>query len=110
MNSSFDAPSKPLLQKLDWKTIVELIADETKMIVFKSLNDSGPQYMHNMFTKNSQLSERNLRNTTTDLRFPQKKSTAGQKSFSYRGAKTWNSLSNECKETRSLRVIKSLLR
>ena len=78
-NSSYDAPSKPLLQKLEWKTIVELIADETEMMVFKSLNDFGPQYMHNMFTKNSQLSERNLRNTATDLRLPLRKSTAGRK-------------------------------
>ena len=109
-NSSYDAPSKPLLQKLEWKTIVELIADETKMMGFKSLNDFGPQYMLNMFTKNSQLNERTLRNTTTDLRLPLRKSTAGQKSFSYRGAKLWNSLSTECKETRSLRVFKSLLK
>ena len=109
-NSSYDAPSKPLLQKLEWKTIVELIANETKMMVFKSLNDFGTQYILNMFTKNSQLSERNLRNTTTDLRLPLRKSTAGHKSFSYRAAKMWNSLSTECKETRSLRVFKSLLK
>ena len=93
--SAYDAPSKPLLQMLEWKTIVELIADETKMMVCKSLNDFRPQYMVNMFTNNSQLSERNLRNTTTDLRLPLRKSTAGQKSFSYRGAKMWNSLSTE---------------
>ena len=109
-NNSYHAPSKPLLQKLEWKAIVELIADETKMMVFKSLNDFGSQYMHNMFTKNSQLSECNLRNTTTDLRLPLRKSTAGQKSFSYRGAKMWNSLSTECKEIRSLHVFKSLLK
>ena len=89
---------------------IRLFYDETKMMVFKSLNDFGPQYMHSMFTKNSQLSECNLRNTTTDLRLPLRKSTAGQKSLSYRGAKMWNSLSTECKETRSLRVFKSLLK
>ena len=38
-NSSYDAPSKPLLQKLEWKTMLDLIGDETKMMVFKSLND-----------------------------------------------------------------------
>ena len=109
-NSSYDAPSKPLLQKLEWKTILDFIGDETKMMVFKSLNDFGPQYMYNMFTKNSNLSERNLRNTTTDLRLPLRKSTAGQKRFSYRGAKMWNSLSTECKESKSLRAFKSLLK
>ena len=39
--------------------------------------------MLNMFTKNSQLSERNLRNTTTDLRLPLRKSTAGRKKASH---------------------------
>ena len=109
-NSSYDAPSKPLLQKLEWKCIEELISDETKLTVFKSLNDLGPNYMYKMFTKNSHLTERNLRNTTTDLRLPWRKSTVGQKSFSYRGAKVWNSLSTECKETTSLQVFKSFLK
>ena len=34
-NSSFDAPSKPLIHKLGWKTIEELINCETKTMVFK---------------------------------------------------------------------------
>ena len=34
-NSSYDAPSKPLLYEREWNSIQELIADETKMIVFK---------------------------------------------------------------------------
>ena len=43
--------------------IEELIADETKMMAFKSLNYLGPKYMYNMFTKNSHFTEYNLRNT-----------------------------------------------
>ena len=73
-----------------------------KMMVFKTLNDLGPKYMYDMFTKNSHFIERNLRNTTTDLRLPLRKSTVVQKSFSYRVVRVWNSLSTECKETRSL--------
>ena len=38
-NSSYDAPSKPLFQILGWKIIEERIADDAKMIVFKSVND-----------------------------------------------------------------------
>ena len=38
-NSSYDASNKPLVQILGWKTIEELIADEAKMMVFKSVND-----------------------------------------------------------------------
>ena len=44
------------------------------------------------------------------LRLPLRKSTVGQKGFSYRGTKVWNSLSTECKEARSLRVYKSFLK
>ena len=96
-NSSYDASSKPLL-KLEWKSIEEHIADETTMIVFKSRNDFGPKYLYKMFAKNSHFTERNLRNTTTDLRLPLRKSNVGQKSLSCRGAKVWNSLLAECKE------------
>ena len=91
-NSSYDAPSKPLLHKPEWNSIQELIADETKMMVFKSINDFGPKYRYKMFIRNSHLTEGILRNTT---------------SFSYRGAKVWNSLSTECKEARTVRVFKS---
>ena len=86
-NSSYDAPSKPLLHKLEWNSIQELIGDETKMMAIKPINDFGPTYMYKMFTRNSHLTERILRNTTINLRLPLTKSTVGQKSFSYREAK-----------------------
>ena len=83
-------------------TIEDLIAYETQMTVFKSLNDFGPQCMYEMLSKTSQVTECSLPNTATDLRLPLRKSAIGQKSFSYRGAKMWNSLSTECKEAPSL--------
>ena len=109
-NSSYAAPSKPLFCVLGWKTIEELIADETKMMAFKSVNDFEPHYMHKILTKNSHFSERNLRNTAIDLRLPLRKSTGAQKSFSYRGARVWNGLSTECKDSRFLQVFKSFLK
>ena len=78
-NNRYDAPSKPLLHKREWKSNQELIADEMKMMVFTSLNDFGPKYMYKMFTRNSHFTERILRNATTDLRLPLRKSTLGRK-------------------------------
>ena len=101
-NSSFDTPSRPLIEGLGWKTIEELISYESKIMVFKSLNELAPRYLCNLFTKNSQCSSRNLRNTETDLRLPKKKSANGQKCFSFRGAKLWNSLPAESKKASSL--------
>ena len=37
-NSSFDAPSSPLIKSLGWKTIQELIQNESQTMVFKSLH------------------------------------------------------------------------
>ncbi len=86
-NSSFDAPGGPLIKKLGWKTIEELIDSESKTMVFKSLNELAPHYMENLFKRNSEFSSRSLRNTETDLRIPKKISTNGQRCFSFRGAK-----------------------
>ena len=107
--SSFDAPGMPLIKKLGWKTIDELIAMESNIMVFKSLHKLAPQYMCNLFTKTSQLTSMNLRNTATDLRLPKKNSKNGQKCFSFRGARSWNGLTAECKQASSLYSFKQCL-
>ena len=44
-NSSFDSPSRPLIEELGWNTIEQLISNESKTMVFKSLNELAPQYL-----------------------------------------------------------------
>ena len=85
--TSFDTPSRPLIERLAWRTIEQLISNESKTVVFKSLNELAPQYLSSLFKRNSQCSTRCLRNTETDLRVPKKTSANGQKCFSLRGAK-----------------------
>ena len=75
-------------------------------MVYKSINGLAPQYMSNLFTRNSASSSRDLRNTQTDLRLPKKTSINGQKCFSFRGAKLWNSLPAETKQAPSINVFK----
>ena len=105
-NSSYDTPSRPLIDKLGWKTLEKLICDESKTMVYKSLHKLAPQYLCDLFTRNSVGCSRNLRNTATDLRLPMKNSQNGQKCFSYRGARLWNGLSAESKTAPSLNVFK----
>ena len=80
MNSSFDSPSRPLIVSLGWKTISELVDEESRSMVYKSLNGLAPQYIRNLFTRNSACNSRSLR---TDLRLPMKTSANGQKCFSF---------------------------
>ena len=102
MNSSFDGPSRPLIEGLRWKTVDEIITDESKTMVFKSLNELAPKYLCDVFTRNSLCSSYRLRNTGTDLRLPMKRSSNGQKFFSYRSARLWKSLPAESKQATSL--------
>ena len=105
-NSNFDTPSRPLIDQLGWKTIEQLVASESKTMVFKSLHELAPQYLCDLFTINSKCSSYVLRNSETDLRLPMKKSSNGQKCFSYRGAKAWNDLPADTKQASSLNSFK----
>ena len=98
-----------MYEKRGWKTIDVLIASESNIMVFQSLHELAPRYMCNIFTKISQLSSRNLRNTATDLRLPKKNSKNGQKCFSFRGARSWNGHTAECKQASSLYSFKQSL-
>ena len=108
-NSIFDAQSRPLIEELGWQTVEQLISSESKTMVFKSLNELAPQYLCDLFTRNLHCSSYSLRNTGTDLRLPMKRSNNGQKCFSYRGAKLWNSLSAESKQATSLHSFKKTI-
>ena len=53
MECSFNSPSGPLTKSLGWKTICELVDEEPKLMVYKSVNGLAPQYLHNLFIRNS---------------------------------------------------------
>ena len=105
-NSSIDALSNQLIEKLGWSTLKKLIDIESKKIVFKSLNELVPSYLRSLFRKNSQSTSYKLRNTSADLRLPKQRIENGKKSFSLRGAKLWNSLSASSKQATSLSTFK----
>ena len=69
------------MHRLGWKTIEEVIAHESELMVFKSIHGLAPQYMSDLFTKISQLTSHNLCNIATDLCLPQRRSSSGLKSF-----------------------------
>ena len=96
-NSPYDAHSEPLIQKLGWPTIKQLIESETAKVVYKALHNEAPDYLKGLFHRLSDTQSRQLRNSNTDLRIPLFKTSSGQKSFEFRGARIWNNLSNEAK-------------
>ena len=98
-----------MFEILGWKTIQQLIDTQSKIVTFKSLKSLALKYLCELFNKNSACSSRNLRNTNTDVRLPKKNTAKGQKAFSFRGAKIWNSLPTEAKLAPSLYRFKEHL-
>ena len=103
--SSINTSALPLIENLGWTTIEELISYERKVLVSKASNSLAPQYLTELFSRNSQGSLHTLRNTSTDLKLPLYKTVNGLKCFSFRGVKYWHSLSAESKQDVTLYTV-----
>ena len=105
-NSRYDAPSLPLMKGPGWFTTKELIELETAKMIFKSLNDSAPISIAQIFKR---LSYTSVRRAPTDFIVPKIKSIRGQNCLSYKGANLWNDFDGKTKMSYSLSsFIKSI--
>ena len=108
-SSPYDPPATPMIESLGWSTISDLIRKETATQTYKSLNSLALNYLKKFFAKYSDERKRFLRSSETDLKMPLLKTTSGQRAFSYRGAKLWNSLERATKLAPSLKTFKEQL-
>ena len=89
-----DVPSSELFYKLNWMTINQRIQYFTSILMFKTINRSSPNYLHNMFQYVKDHHQINTRSAANgNLSIPKLSSKTGQRSFQYRGVRAWNSLS-----------------
>ena len=76
-------------------------------MMYKCMNDIAPPILRNRFCLNDDVSLRCTRNTNIIfLRPPLCRTQFYQNSFQYIGAVTWNSLSDECRNSNSLSIFK----
>ena len=75
-NSRYDASAKPIIKKLGYHTVRAIFQMETLSIVY--INDLAPMYITETFSRLSDTSKRELRNTRSDLEIPMRKSANGQ--------------------------------
>ena len=101
-SSPYDASAAPIVQNLGWPTVSDLVRKETARLAYKSLNSLATNYLRKLFAKCSDEREWFLRSSETDLKIPLLKTTSGQRVFSYRGGKLWNSLERALKLAPSL--------
>ena len=84
-NSAYDASALPIIRKLGWPTVNELIESETSKMVYKLASDQAPIYLAEMFVRLSDICKRELRSTKTDLAVPRRKWAFGHSLLSLPG-------------------------
>ena len=108
-SSPYDASAAPIIESLGWSAVSDLIRKKTATLAYKSLNSLAPNYLRKLFAKCLDERERFLRSSETDLKIPFLKTTSDQRTFSYRGAKLWNSLERAPKLAPFLKTFKEQL-
>ena len=98
-----------LIHSFVWPSLSDIIRSETATAMFKSLNSLVPEYLSNLFVKNSTRNIRKLRNTETNLSLPLRKTSHGQNATSFRRHKLWNHLELGVKQAPSLATFNPIL-
>ena len=70
--------------------------------MYKVLNKMGPKSLANLFSYKCEKTNYHLRDISTGLCLPKPRSNNMKNSFMYNGAKLWNSIPKEIRESKSL--------
>ena len=74
-------------------------------MVYKCLKNVTPGYLHGRFQYRAKTHQRDTRQNN-DLTWPRYKLATGQKTFTYRGAKLYNSIAKDIRDTGNLNAFK----
>ena len=99
--------SELALVELNWKTLSERRAQFVASQMYKITHDQAPKRLSNIFHETPSSRHYNLRGSSTKLCLPQPKTDYLKKSLNYRGAKLWNSLSDDIRNKESLAAFKT---
>ena len=92
-------------KKINWLPIKERLEQSILSHVFKSLNDSSPVYMKDLF-KTAPQSHISTRQANFRLIQPLRKTNMGLNTISYLGPSLWNKLPENIKQSSSLNIFK----
>ena len=95
----------PILKQLQWLPIIKQLTVRDATMVFKCLNGLAPPYLCQKFKTRSEVHNCNTRNRDR-LHIPLCRTAAGQRTFTFRGQKLWNSLPHEFQSITNLDVFK----
>ena len=103
-NLSNDVDHSITLGELSWEP---LKADRKKTeMMYKLLNNVGPNSLTNLFSNKSELTNYNLRDISCGPHLPKPRTNNMKKSFMYDDAFLWNSIPREIRGSTSLNSFK----
>ena len=100
--SGWDVRCAQILRALEWESFADRRTKQLKSLMFKTANNLVPEYLSDKFTSVHTIHRHNLQGAHHNLFIPRPNTEALKKSFRYRGAVTWNSLSVEAKQATTL--------
>ena len=96
------------IRSLNWLTVKDRLLLNDAVMVYKCLNNLVPKYLANIFVSRSQIHTRATRSCNL-LHIPLCRLSYGQRSFTYRGCKLWNSICNDLKAADSVKCFRRRL-
>ena len=109
MKFSNDIPGPEALNALGWENLVTRRAKTKAKTMYKVLNKLAPSPLEKLFEHKRNITQYNLRGSSTSLQLPQPQTEKLKKSFSYDGAKVWNSLSADVRGSATFTIFKTRL-
>ena len=95
-----------ILKELDLPTLSIRRYNQLCITMYQVINNMVPDYLADLFTKTSALHNHETRQAEFNLTLPKPNTNFRKKSFSYRGAVTWNDLLPNMKNMGSLSTFK----
>ena len=91
--SGWDVRTAQILRALEWESLADGRTKQLKSLMFKTANNLVPENLSDKFTNVNTIYRHNLWGAQHKLFIPRPNTEDIKKSFRYRGAVTWNSVS-----------------
>ena len=109
MSANSDCNVDHLFLALGWRKLKHQRQVSTAIMMYKTVHGMTPDYLTSKFVSRDEITSYRLRNTENKLVLPLPRTNYLKKSFSYSGAKLWNSLSHDLRSADSLHDFKRKL-
>ena len=108
LDASYDTPSALLFQTLHWLPFQQRMELQKATLVYKSLNGLAPSYLNQKFRYTQNVHSLPLRSADKHILYlPRPRTELYKRSFSYSGAKLWNSIPQTIRNSQTVSSFKS---